>query len=152
MLAEAKQNGTSESLLNSKKLTDSYHSTSMSASYLGGADAITTYFKKNEDKSYTTELYKQLAEYYLSKKRYSDAAGSYQAFIDVYPFNKKAASYAKRIIEIYQQSGFTELSIEARKQFAINYDRRADYWIKNKLEDQPEINAFQKNKIGRAHV
>jgi tetratricopeptide (TPR) repeat protein len=147
LLAEAKQNGTSESLLNSKKLADGYHSISMSVSYLNGADAITTYFKKNGDKSYTTELYKQLAEYYLSKKRYSDAAGSYQAFINVYPFNEKAASYAKRIIEIYQQGSFTELSIKARKQFAINYDRRADYWRKNKLEDQPEINAFQKNNI-----
>ena len=147
MMAEASTTGKTEDLSNSKDLADSYRAISLSFSYLGGADAITAYLKKTEDKPYEAELYQQLAEYYLAKKHYSDAAYSYQAYIDIYPFDEKAPDYAKRIIEIYQQGGFTELSIKARKQFTKTYDRRADYWKKNKLENQPETETFQKNNI-----
>ena len=147
IMAETKTAEKTEDLLNSKRLTDSYHAISLSFSYLGGADAITAYLKEIGGKPYNAELYKQLAEYYLSKKRYSDAVHSYQAYIDNYPLNEKASYYAKRIIEIYQQVGFTELSIKARKQFSKTYDRQEDDRRKNKLEEQPDMNEFQKNNI-----
>jgi len=134
-------------LSNNKQLADSYHAVSLSFSYLGGADAITAYLKTTGHKDYEAELYQQLALYYLSKKHYSDAARSYQAYIDVYPLDEKAPYHAKRIIEVYQQGGFIELSIKARKQFSKTYDRRADYWEKNRLEKQPEIDKFQKDNI-----
>lgn len=147
MMTEARAAGKTEDLLNSKRLTDSYHAISLSFSYLGGADAITAYLKKTGRKPYDAELYKQLAEYYLSKKRYSDAAHSFQAYIDIYPFDEKTTYFAKQVIEIYQQVSFTELSIKARKQFAKTYDLRADYRKKNKLDNQPEIDTYHKNNI-----
>jgi len=146
-MTEARAAGKTEDLSNSKDMADSYRAISLSFSYLGGADAITAYLNKTGNKAYEAELYQQLGKYYLAKKRYSDAAYSYQAYIDIYPFDEKAPAYAKRIIEIYQQGGFTEISIKARKQFTKTYDRRADYWKKNKLENQPETETFQKNNI-----
>lgn len=132
----------------SNKLTvDTFRAISLCFSYLGGVNAITAYSKENGHKPYDTELYKHLGEYYLSRKRYSDAANTYKTYIGVYPSSETSPYYATRIVEIYQQGGFTKLAIAARKEFASTYDPRADYWKRLNPDDHLVILEFQKNNI-----
>lgn len=139
--------GNAGSQSDNKQLADTFHAISLSFSYLGGVNAITTYLNETGQKIYDTELYKHLAEYYLSRKRYSDAANTYQAHIDLYPSSETSPYLSKRIIEIYQLGEFTNLAIAARKRFSADFDPRADYWKKSDPDDHPLILEFLKSNI-----
>ena len=139
--------GGASSRLESRQIDDAHRAISLSFSYLGGADAIEAYIRKNGDSVHEQAFYRHLAEYYLSKDRYTDAARTYQAWIDKYPYAETAPSYAMRIIEIYQSGGFIDLSITARKNFAIRYGPSADYWQKSGSKVAPVSVEYQKENI-----
>jgi len=73
-----------------KRIDDTYRVISLSFSYLGGADAIVEFFDKHGHRFYEASIYSHLGEYYLTKRRYADAANSYQAYIDRNPISRES--------------------------------------------------------------
>jgi len=120
-----------------KHIDDTFRVISLSFSYLGGAPAVVEYFKKNGSRSFEVNVYSNLGEYYLDKRRYSDAASAYGSFVELNPFHKNAPHFQTRVIEIYKKGGFPKLVVEAKKEFAENYGLQADYWT------QYDINKYQ---------
>jgi len=130
-----------------KRIEDTYRVISLSFSNLGGADAVIDYFKKYGSRSYESEVYSHLAEFYLTKRRYSDAAKTYNAYIENNPYNKVSPNFSMRVIDIYQKGGFPKLVIEAKKSFASTYGLTAKYWKFFDPEKRVDVVTFLKKNI-----
>ena len=52
-----------------KRIEDTYRVISLSFSYLGGPEAVTEYFKQHGARSFEVNIYSNLGEYYLDKRR-----------------------------------------------------------------------------------
>lgn len=130
-----------------QRIQDTYQVISLAFSNLGGADAVTAYFNKYGKRSYEAEVYGNLGEYYLEKRRYSDAAVSYKAFVKQNPYHKVAPHYDTRVIEIYRKGGFPKLVIDANKEFAVNYGLKSPYWNHFDIKAFPEVVGYVKASL-----
>jgi tetratricopeptide (TPR) repeat protein len=105
------------------------------------------YFGKNGTRAYEDFVYRELAEFYFSKRRYNDAAATYNAFIESNPFHKRSPFFAMRVTEVYMKGGFPRLVIEAKKNFASAYGLEAEYWNYFNQAEFPEVLGFLKTNL-----
>ncbi|HHJ35196.1 MAG TPA: tetratricopeptide repeat protein [Gammaproteobacteria bacterium] len=136
-----------ENKIERKRIDDTYRVISLSFSYLGGADSIVEFFDKHGHRFYEASIYSHLGEYYLTKRRYSDAAQSYQAYIDRNPVSKESPYFNIRIIEIYKKGGFPRLVVDAKKDFSKTYSLDSNYWTFFDINDNPTVLAFLKSNL-----
>ncbi|HKJ05168.1 MAG TPA: tetratricopeptide repeat protein, partial [Geopsychrobacteraceae bacterium] len=122
-----------------KRVRDTFRVVSLSFSYLGGADSVVDYFSRRGHRVFEDSIYAHLAEYYFTKRRYSDAVSTYEAFITRNLFHKKSPLFHMRVININIAGGFPSLVIESKKTFATNYAMDADYWQYFNPEERPEV-------------
>lgn len=133
--------------LEHKRIEDTYQVISLAFSNLGGSDAAMAYFNKYGKRSYEAEVYGNLAEYYLDKRRYSDAAVTYKAFVKQNPYHKVSPLYDTRVIDIYKKGGFPKLVIEANKEFVVSYGLKSKYWEHFDVKQHPEVIGYVKNSL-----
>lgn len=131
----------------SKRIEDTFRVISLSFSYLGGAESVVDYFSSYGKRVYEDSVYNNLGEYYLDKRRYSDAVATYSAFVSRNPFHRKAPTFHIRVIEINTAGGFPSLVIDSKKSFATNYGLQADYWRYFQPDDRPEVIAYLKTNL-----
>jgi cellulose synthase operon protein C len=122
-----------------KRTDDTFRVISLAFSNLGGAQSVQDYFKKLGRRSYEDGVYSHLAEFYFGKRRYHDAASTYNAFIKRNPYNKKSPIFSMRVIEIYKKGGFPNLVIKAKKQYASTYGVHAEFWNHFNKSDFPQV-------------
>ena len=122
-----------------KHIEDTFRVISLSFSYLGGAESIVDYFSRKGQRQYESYVYSHLGEYYLDKRRYQDAAESYNAFVERNPLHKVAPDFSIRVIEIYQKGGFPKLVLDAKKDFANTYALNANYWTVFDIAEYSEV-------------
>ena len=130
-----------------KRIDDTYRVISLSFSYLGGAEFIEEFFSKHGDREYEASIYSHLGEYYLEKRRYSDAAAAYNVFIDKEPLHQVAPFFSIRVIEIYLKGGFPKLVVDAKKAYSSTYGLNAEYWQIHDIESFPVVVAFLKTNL-----
>lgn len=130
-----------------KRVDDTHRVISLSFSAMGGPDSIVSYFKKYGERSYEVDIYRNLGEHYLDKRRYADAASSYNTFVDLNPYHKVSPHFDMRVIEIYKQGGFPKLVIEANKDFATDYGLKSDYWMHFEVDSYPDVLALLKENL-----
>ena len=92
--------------LERKRVDDTFRVISQSFSYLRGADSVMEYFDNNGKRSYEDRVYSNLGEFYFEKRRYSDAAAAYNAFVNRNPFHRVSPQFHMRVIEIHMAGGF----------------------------------------------
>ncbi len=135
-----------------KRIDDTYRVISLSFSYLGGAQAIVDFFDEHGRRSYEASIYSHLGEYFLSKRRFSDAAQSYRAYVERNPLSGEAPYFNIRIIEIYTKGGFPRLVVDAKRAFSKTYSLHSEYWSHMDINNHPTVLAFMKsNLIGLAN-
>jgi tetratricopeptide (TPR) repeat protein len=130
-----------------KRIEDTFRVISLGFSYLGGAEAVVDYFSRFGQRDYEDSVYSNLAEYYFSKRRYSDAVASYSAYVSRNPFHQKSPLFHMRIIEINTAGGFPSLVIEAKKSFATSYGLTAEYWQHFEPQERAEVIAHLKTNL-----
>ncbi len=130
-----------------KRIDDTFRVISLGFSYLGGAEFVLDYFSRYGHRPYEDSIYENLAEYYYSKRRYSDAVAAYEAFVSRNPFHKKSPLFHMRIIAINTAGGFPSLVIETKKSFAVNYGLQAEYWQHFDPADRPEVVNYLKTNL-----
>ena len=133
--------------LERKRVDDAFRVISLSFSYLRGADSVMAYFDANGKRSYEDRVYSNLGEFYFEKRRYSDAAAAYNAFVNRNPFNRVSPQFHMRVIEIHMAGGFPSLVIDAKKEFARNYGLKAEYWKHFEPGARPEVLGFLKTNF-----
>ena len=136
-----------DSKIEQKRIEDTYRVISLAFSYLGGPTSVVEYFEKKGPRSYEASIYSHLGEYYLTKRRYADAALSYNTYVERNPLNKVSPYFHIRVIEIYLQGGFPKLVIDAKKNFATTYGLRATYWSYFDINAYPEVLLFLKQNL-----
>ena len=130
-----------------KRIDDTFRIISLSFSNLGGANSAVEYFTRHGKRSYEDSVYSNLGEFYFDKRRYADAAASYNAFVSRNPFHKVSPQFAMRVIEIHLAGAFPSLVIDAKKQFASNYGLKAEYWQHFEPSARPEVLAWLKTNL-----
>lgn len=130
-----------------KRVEDTYRVVSLAFSNLGGADAVVDYFNKFGKRSYEVNIYSNLGDYYLDKRRYNDAATTFKAFVKSNPYHKVAPHFDTRVIDIYKKGGFPKLVIDANKEFVVNYGLKSDYWKYFDIKAFPEVVGYVKASL-----
>lgn len=133
--------------LDDKRIEDTYRVISLAFSNLGGSEAVIGYFDKFGKRSYEVNIYRNLGEYYLDKRRYSDAASTFKAFVKSNPYHKVAPIFDTRVIEIYKKGGFPQLVIEANKEYVVNYGLKSPYWKYFDIKKSPEVVGYVKTSL-----
>jgi tetratricopeptide (TPR) repeat protein len=136
-----------ENKIEKKRIDDTYRVISLSFSYLGGAESVVEYFDKHGHRFYEASIYSHLGEYYLVKRRYSDAAKSYETYIDRNPLSKESPYFNIRIIEIYKKGGFPKLVVDAKKEYSNTYKLQSNYWTFYDINANPIVLAFLKSNL-----
>ena len=130
-----------------KRIEDTYQVISLGFSNLGGPPAVIAYFEKFGRRAYEVDIYGNLGEYYLEKRRYNDAAVSFKAFVKQNPFHKVAPHYDTRVIDIYKRGGFPKLVIDANKEFVVNYGLKSAYWNHFDVKAFPAVVGYVKASL-----
>ncbi len=120
----------SDKLLRAEKefLDDTFRVVSLSFSYMSGATGIKKYFARNGARQYEPLIYTQLAETYLSKDRYKDAADTYLAFGKHYPDSHLSPELHQEAIEVYKKAKLPSLQLATRVSFVKRYSVFGQYW------------------------
>ena len=111
-----------------KRVADTFRVISLSFSNLGGAQVLNEFFHALGDRSYEDRIYSNLAEFYVEKLRFNDAAEVYDSFVELNPLHQRAPKFSMRVAEIYSDGGFPKLVVEAKKDFAHRYGISSEYW------------------------
>jgi outer membrane protein assembly factor BamD (BamD/ComL family) len=130
-----------------RRIADTYRVISLIFSNLGGSQSLQDYFEANGARSYEDRIYSHLAEFYLEKLRYHDAAGAYQSFVALHPLHRSAPHFSMRVVEIYEKGDFPKLVLEARKEFASTYGLQSEYWRHFEVEKSPEVLSYLKANL-----
>jgi tetratricopeptide (TPR) repeat protein len=130
-----------------KRIDDTFRVISLCFSNLGGPKTAAEYFAKHGAKSYEDGIYSNLGEFYFDKLRYADAAATYNAFVSMNPFHRKAPDFQMRVIDIDIAGGFPSLVIDAKKEFSRTYGLKAPYWKHYKPDARPEVLSWLKTNL-----
>ncbi len=130
-----------------KRIDDTFRIISLCFSNLGGPKTVAEYFAKHGSKSYEDGIYSNLGEFYFEKRRYADAAATYNAFVSMNPFNRKAPDFQMRVIDIDIAGGFPSLVIDSKKEFSRAYGLKAPYWKHYKPDARPEVLSWLKTNL-----
>jgi tetratricopeptide (TPR) repeat protein len=130
-----------------QRIADSYRVMSLCFSDLGGSEAVASFFAGTGARVYEHRVYRHLAEFYLEKLRYQDAADTYESFVALYPVHASSPHFSMRIIEIYQAGDFPKLVLEAKKSFASRYALDAEYWRHFDPAAAPDVIAYLKQNL-----
>ncbi len=118
---------TSLSRADRELVEDTFRVVSLSLSNLRGVESIAEYFQTAKRRDYEFLVYRQLGDLYFKQERIKDAADAYGAFGRRYPTHPQAPLLQAKVIESYQQAGFTGLALDAKKEFADRYGIHSEY-------------------------
>lgn len=130
-----------------QRFDDTLRVISFSFSYLGGSKAIDHYFQKRGRRPYEEMLFADLGEHYLLKRRYTDSAKTYAAFVERNPLHEQAPVFQIRVIDVYKKGGFPKLVIEAKREYARIYALDNNFWKNHDINRSPKALAFVKQNL-----
>jgi tetratricopeptide (TPR) repeat protein len=130
-----------------RRVSDTYRVISLSFSNLGGPEVVPEYFATFGQRGYEDRVYGNLGEHYLAKLRYDDAAKTYKAFVELYPFHRASPHFSMRVVETFTQGGFPKLVLESKKEFAAQYGLQSEYWRHFTPEESPAVLGFLKANL-----
>jgi TolA-binding protein len=130
-----------------RRVEDTFQVVSLSFSNIGGPDVIGSYFATNGHRAYEDRVYRYLAEFYLVKLRYQDAATIYKSFVALYPFHQASPHFSMRVVEIYEKGGFPQLVLAAKKDFAATYGLQSEYWQHFDVNKSSEVLSYLKSNL-----
>ncbi len=112
-----------------------FRSIGLAFSYLGGVDALNDYFSTTEF-DYAYHTYATVSDIYLKQERFTDAVTTLRAFNEQQA-NSPFVPYAHlKIIQVWQNSGFTNKIYSEMETFYSRYNADSAYWRKQDSEDE----------------
>src|SRR5207302_1732365 len=78
---------------------------------------------------------------------YPDAATVYKSCVASYPFHLASPRFSVRVSEIYEQGGFPQLVLAAKKDFAGTYGLQGEYWHHFDVNKSPEVLSYLKSNL-----
>ena len=113
----------------SERTAESLRLLGLSFAALGGGPAVSEHFARAPSAArLETLVYASLGEALLEKQRYTDAAGTYLAFIARHPLHARAPDFQARAITAYERGGLRELAVQGQETYARRYAPVSEYW------------------------
>ena len=106
---------------------DTFRVASLSLANLQGAESIPAYMNTELRRTYEFRVYQQLGELYLRQDRSKDAADTLATFARRNPLHAQAPVLQARVIEIYQRNGFSNLALDAKKEYVARYGADSEF-------------------------
>jgi TolA-binding protein len=106
---------------------DTFRVTSLCLANLQGAASIPAYITTPQRRAYEFRVYEQLGELYLKQERVKDAADTFAALARRNPQHAQAPLIQARVIAIYQQAGFANMALDAKKEYVERYGVDSDF-------------------------
>ena len=106
---------------------DTFRIIAISLAAQKGAETIPPYIQSDERRGYEVHVYQQLAELYLKQERVKDAADTYALFARLRPLHLQAPVMQARVIDIYQDTGFAALALQAKKDYVAQYGVASEF-------------------------
>ena len=125
-------------------LDDTLRVVSLSFSYQNGPDSVSDYFSRRGARDYEDVIYDRLGLLYLHKERYTDAAQTFQTFVEHNPVHIQAPQFQMRVIETYQEGNFPTLVLEGKKEFVERYNLQTAYWQYHDPQEAHQVLEFLK--------
>ncbi|MGD8644627.1 MAG: tetratricopeptide repeat protein, partial [Chromatiales bacterium] len=122
-----------------ERVDDTLRAMGLAFIYQGGTESAVAYYGSRGGRTYETIVFAKLGEIYLDKEQYTDAAGTYQAFVGRNPFHYDAPAFHTRVIEAYVQADFKGLVLEAKETFVATYRLGAPYWAHFEPAERPDV-------------
>ncbi|AXQ27568.1 hypothetical protein D0B54_02240 [Solimonas sp. K1W22B-7] len=107
---------------------DALRGIGLSLAALGGGAALNRQFAQSGEPRFAALLHTALGEQLLQKRRYTDAAASYLAFIERHPRHALAPGFQRQAIAAYERGGFTEQLLAAKETYVRDYAPGSSYW------------------------
>ncbi|MFK8015997.1 MAG: tol-pal system YbgF family protein [Gammaproteobacteria bacterium] len=122
-------------------LDDALRAMSISYSYLDGVEALNALLDRGSAPGFEFLLYQDLGDHFLEQERFSDAAGTFNAFVVDYPSDTHAPHLQLKVIDTYNAAGFAEQELAAREAFVDGYalTSTAGYWASHTRDEAPVI-------------
>lgn len=95
---------------------------------LGGPKALNDYFETHKEPRFSPTIYIALGDAFLEKRRYTDAAETYETFVARHPNDPDSPVFETRTIAAYTAGGFSESVLTAKGHFAEAYDPSSPFW------------------------
>jgi tetratricopeptide (TPR) repeat protein len=130
-----------------RRVADTFRVVSLSFTALGGPEVLQQYFAGHGERVYEDRIYQNLAEFHFDKRRYTDAAAVYQAFVKLHPYHKQAPHFSMRTAAIYTEGNFPLLVVKAKRDFAERYGVKADYWHYFDMDSMPDVRDYLKTDL-----
>ncbi len=93
-----------------------------------GHKEIVKLFKRTGSRHYEYLLYDALAEYYIEKRQYSDAAKTYKAFVSANPEDVLASAFYLNIVKSYKLAGYVDQVLKHKMAYIENFGVNSPYW------------------------
>lgn len=107
---------------------DSLRVTSLAFAVMGGGPAVNQYFASHPEPRFYPIIYTALGEMFLDKRRFTDAAGTFAAFIERHAQHPSAPQFQARVIEVYRDGGFNDLVVREKERYVNTYAPGTAYW------------------------
>ncbi|MEO8058657.1 MAG: tetratricopeptide repeat protein [Burkholderiales bacterium] len=106
---------------------DTFRVMSLSLENLKGAETIPAYITSDVRRIYEFRVYQQLGELYIKQDRVKDAADTFGTFARLHPLHAQAPLLQARVIGIYEQAGFANLALDAKKGYVGRYGSTSEF-------------------------
>lgn len=108
-------------------LEDSFRIVSISLAQLQGAASIPPLVTSASREGWQFRVYDQLAAHYLRQERVKDAADTLAAFVRREPLHAQAPLMQAQVIRIYEEAGFAQLALDAKREHVQRYDANSEF-------------------------
>ena len=109
-------------------IQDALRVSSLSLAWLEASKSIDDYLASRPKRHYESLLYARLGELYLSSERYSDAARTWQSFVDKHVSHPHSPLFSAHVIDAWEGAGLLQPVLEAKADYAKKYAPRGPFW------------------------
>ena len=129
-----------EARMLSALMGDTQRAISLSFAQLDGPETVREWFAER-DRDYEHHVYRSLGEFYLSQRRFRDAAETFRTYAETNPMSRRAPQFSSLQVDAYQRGGFPDLVLPAKEEFVELYGVDSDYWSEypDRQEDYAEV-------------
>ncbi|GEM_PF-418214 len=133
-----------KSSANQELYADAQRAINMCFVDMGGPSSVRDFFARNRYQRYIETTYQSLADYYLDQERYSDAVQTWSTYVQQYPDSEYAPRYMLKIIATWEQQGFDDNLIAARRRLIDQYGLQRPFWKSHDPEQFGDVIAALK--------
>jgi len=103
------------------------------------AKGVDHFLERHGPKPYAHLLYATLGDLYMSKERWTDAAGAYRAFAKREPDHERSPILQAQAIGAYKRGGFASLVLDGKREYVEWYGMESPFWTHRRPADAPLV-------------